>query len=200
VFPGGEFAHSITEENQLPFAADHHLFSALEAVAHVQRYDSIVLFGVEPSAARADYGWITLDPSEVSTGVRSVAAFVEKPSTDAAGRLWSAGAVWNTMVIVAQARTLFRLCGEQLPDLTDAFADCFMLPQEARERLLADRYWHLAAHDFSRDVLTPARKLSAYIWPASMGWSDLGTPERLAQWLDGRSVCEAQVAWAAIAS
>jgi hypothetical protein len=29
---------------------------------------------------------------------------------------------------------------------------------------------------------TPARDLSTYVWPASVGWSDLGTPERLRNW------------------
>ena len=159
----------------------------LEAVAHVQHDDSVVLFGVEPSTAQADYGWITLEPSAVTTGVRSVAGFVEKPPAPTARRLLSAGAVWNTMVVVAQARTLFRLCREHLPDLTTVFADCLTLPGENRQEFLVEHYRHLRAYDFSRDVLTPARKLSAYLWPASMGWSDLGTPERLAQWVATRS-------------
>lgn len=154
-----------------------------EAVAHVQGHDGVVLFGVEPTAAQADYGWITLDPAREATRVQAVAGFVEKPPPLKARRLWSSGAVWNTMVIVARARTLFRLCGEHLPDLTAVFADCLTLPQEARASFLADRYRQLPAHDLCRDVLTPARGLSAYLWPASMGWSDLGTPERLEQWL-----------------
>ena len=164
----------------------------LEAVVHVQCHDSIILFGVEPSAAQADYGWITLGPSEISNGVRPVASFVEKPPAETARRLWSSGAVWNTMVFVAKARTLFQLCLEQLPDLTTIFADCLTVPQETRERFLSDHYRHLKAYDFSRDVLTPARTLFAYMWPATMGWSDLGTPERLARWLGARSVQHAR--------
>ena len=172
----------------------------LEAIAHLQDHDSIVLFGVEPSAAQADYGWITLEPSRASTGVRPIVGFVEKPPAPTARRLLSAGAVWNTMVIVARARTLFRLCREQLPDLTRVFADCLTLPRGSREAFLAEHYRHLRAHDFSRDVLTPAQKLSAYLWPASMGWSDLGTPERLARWLDARSIRDTRLERASIAS
>jgi len=172
----------------------------LEAVAHLQHTDSIVLFGVEPSAAQTDYGWITLAPSEVSAGVRSVAGFVEKPPAPTARRLLSAGAVWNTMVIVARARTLFRLCRERLPDLTRVFADCLTLPPGSHEAFLAEQYRHLGAYDFSRDVLAPAQKLSAYMWPASMGWSDLGTPERLARWLEARSMQDTRLEHASIAS
>lgn len=172
----------------------------LEAVADIERHDSIVLFGAEPSAAQTDYGWITLDPTGVSTGIRPVAGFVEKPSAPVARRLLASGAVWNTMVIVARASTLFRLCQEQIPELTGVFAECLTMPQETRDEFLAERYRHLAMYDFSRDVLTPAHALSAYRWPASMGWSDLGTPERLAKWLGTSPVMDARPACVSIAS
>jgi mannose-1-phosphate guanylyltransferase len=158
----------------------------LDAVAHVKIHDDIVLFGVESSTAQTDYGWITLDQSNVSTGVRRVISFVEKPPADTAGRLLSSGAVWNTMVIVARARALFDLCRKHLPDLTAVFVGALTLPQPTREAFLVARYPRLTAADFSRDVLTPADKLLAYIWPASIGWSDLGTPERLRDWLRKR--------------
>ncbi len=154
-----------------------------DAAAHVQRHDGIVLFGVEPSAAQADYGWITLAASPVAAAVQPVASFVEKPSGDAARKLLSSGAVWNTMVIVARARTLLHLCREQVPDVTDVFVGALTLPPPTREAFLAARYPSLPVADFSRDVLAPAATLLAYTWPASIGWSDLGTPERLRKWL-----------------
>jgi mannose-1-phosphate guanylyltransferase len=155
----------------------------LDALAYVQLHDGIVLFGVEPSAAQTDYGWITFEASNLSVGVQPVSSFVEKPSAETARQLFSAGAVWNTMVTVARAQTLLDLCREHLPDLTDVFVDALTLPSHTREAFLAARYPSLSAADFSRDVLTPAAKLVAYTWPASIGWSDLGTPERLRNWL-----------------
>jgi mannose-1-phosphate guanylyltransferase len=142
-----------------------------------------VLFGVEPSAAQTDYGWITLDPPRVSAGVQRVVSFVEKPRVDAARRLLSSGAVWNTMVIVARARALIDLCREHLPDLTAVFVGAVNFPPLTRDAFLVERYPHLQAADFSRAVLTPAVNLLAYTWPATIGWSDLGTPERLHSWL-----------------
>lgn len=155
----------------------------LDAVAHVQRHDDVVLFGVEPSAAQTDYGWMTLESLKGSTGLQSVASFVEKPAADTAQRLLSLGAVWNTMVIVARAVTLFDLCREHLPDLTACFVGALTLPPLTRDAFLVERYPHLTAADFSREVLTPSVNLRAYTWPASMGWTDLGTPERLLHWL-----------------
>lgn len=155
----------------------------LDAVAHVQQHDDVVLFGVEPSAAQTDYGWMTLGAVKGSTRLQSVASFVEKPAADTASRLLSAGAVWNTMVTVARAVTLFDLCREHQPDLTACFVGAVTLPPLTRDAFLAQRYPHLTATDFSRGILTPADNLCAYTWPASMGWSDLGTPERLRRWL-----------------
>jgi mannose-1-phosphate guanylyltransferase len=155
----------------------------MDSVAHVQLHDGVVLFGVEPTTAQTDYGWITLKPSHVSAGVQLVSSFVEKPPPDVARRLLKDGAVWNTMVVVARARTLLDLCRQHLRELAAVFAASVALPKQAREAFLAARYPRLEAADFSRNVLTPAAGLLAYTWPASVGWTDLGTPERLQSWL-----------------
>ena len=155
----------------------------VHAAIHVEGCDGVVLFGVEPSAAQTDYGWITLDPSTEPGGVRSVVSFVEKPPLDEARRLLSSGAIWNTMVMVARAETLFDLCQQQVSDVAAVFASSMSMPQNLREAFLAAHYPDLQTADVSRDVLTPAPHLLAYAWPATIGWSDLGTPERLHHWL-----------------
>jgi mannose-1-phosphate guanylyltransferase len=154
-----------------------------DAVAHVQLHSGVVLFGVEPLAAQVDYGWITLASSKMSTGVQRVASFVEKPPAEAARQLLSSGAVWNSMVVVARAQELLGLCDEHLPELTAVFVRSLKVLPDARLPFLAACYPSLPAFDFSRDVLTEAHNLLAYTWSASMGWSDLGTPERLQNWL-----------------
>jgi mannose-1-phosphate guanylyltransferase len=165
----------------------------LDAVAHVQLHSGVVLFGVEPLAAQVDYGWIRLDPLKRSTGVQPVASFVEKPPADTARQLLSSGAVWNTMVIVARAQELLDLYNEHLPELTAVFVRSLKALPDARLPFLAACYPTLPTFDLSRDVLTPARNLFAYTWSASMGWSDLGTPERLQNWLRTAPVARRRV-------
>ncbi len=155
----------------------------LDVAGHLRRRDGVVLFGVEASAAQTDYGWITLEPSHLSAAVQPVAAFVEKPPVEIARQLLSSGAVWNTMVMAARVRTLLDLCREHLPELTGVFVGALTLPPHTREAYLTARYASLPVADFSRDVLMPAAGLLAHTWPASIGWSDLGTPERLSNWL-----------------
>jgi mannose-1-phosphate guanylyltransferase len=153
----------------------------VDAIAHAQHPGGVVLFGVEPEAARDDYGWIALDPARRSP-IRRVTSFVEKPSPEAASRLLASGAVWSSMVMAARARQLIDLCAARQPQLTAVFQQALGLSSRARHAFLAGRYPAIEAADLSRDVLSQARELWAYTWPAALGWSDLGTPERLRRW------------------
>ena len=87
------------------------------------------------------------------------------------------------MVMVAKIEALLDLYSAHLPALADVFRQARTMPGELREAFLADRYPSLPHTDFSRDVLTPASGLSLYVWPESLGWTDLGTPDRLELWL-----------------
>lgn len=154
----------------------------LDAIAHAQHPGGVVLFGVEADAPREDYGWITLTPGSCAARIRRVASFVEKPSAESASRLLESGAVWNSMVVVARAHDLMGLCRLQQPSMTAVFDHALTLPSTARHAFLAENYAAIETVDLSRDVLTTAPGLWAYTWPAGMGWSDLGTPERFGRW------------------
>jgi mannose-1-phosphate guanylyltransferase len=156
--------------------------SVVDAAAHVRVHDTIVLFGVEARSPQTDYGWMTLAGESASARIHRVSSFVEKPTADIATRLFSAGAAWNTMVIVARARALLDVFRAQIPDVACLFVGALTLRPSTRTAFLASRYPRLPSRDFSRDVLAGAAGLDAYIWPASIGWSDLGTPQRLTQW------------------
>ena len=154
-----------------------------DAVGSVRSSGGVVLLGVEPSTASDDLGWISLDPGSRADGLRSVNGFVEKPHATLAQRLLASGAVWNTMVLVARAKDLLDLHEVSLPDPTAVFLRALAIPERARDSFFGSVYPLLPTSDFSRDVLARARGLLAYTWPASMGWSDLGTPERLREWV-----------------
>jgi mannose-1-phosphate guanylyltransferase len=142
--------------------------------------------GVEPSSATDDYGWIVPCPQNGTPRLRPVMAFHEKPDRLVASALYSVGAVWSTMVTVARARTLFGVYREQVPALAGVFVRALRMPRADRPAWLATAYESLAPVDFSRDLMATTMGLTAYVWPRSMGWSDLGTPSRLSRWLDPR--------------
>lgn len=154
----------------------------LEAVHQVRAGADAVLFGVEPATAQRDYGWISLSRDCTARGFWPVESFIEKPADDVAARLLGEGAVWNTMVMVARAAAIRDLYAELLPSLAGVFADALRLPSADRQAFLTAVYPVLPKFDFSRDLVARSQRMCAYVWPASMGWSDLGTPERLGEW------------------
>jgi mannose-1-phosphate guanylyltransferase len=99
--------------------------------------------------------------------------------------LYRIGALWNTMVTVARARTLLQLYRLYQPEFSSVFVQALRVDAPSRARWLAAAYETLEPVDFSRDLVSVARGLSTAVWPSAMGWSDLGTPERLAEWEAG---------------
>lgn len=142
----------------------------------------VVLFGITPDSADGDYGWIMPDQPGATRGFQKIASFIEKPPAPLAHALYSTGAVWNTMVLVARASALAALFRRQLPDLWRVFEPARHMGERQRDEYFRHLYAGLPTYDFSRDVLARADGLSLYTWPATLGWSDLGTPTRLAQW------------------
>jgi len=87
------------------------------------------------------------------------------------------------MVVVAKASALLARYREHLPFHTDVLLASALLDGQSREAFLSEWYPELPAADFSRDLLTPSKDLWVYTWPPEIGWTDLGTPDRLEAWM-----------------
>jgi mannose-1-phosphate guanylyltransferase len=156
-----------------------------EAVAAVRSTSAeIILFGVTPDTPATDYGWISRGSAcRWSERFHEVNAFVEKPDAVTARRLFAAQALWNTMVLVARARTLAALYEAHLPQLADVLAAYRRQPPRTRDAWLSTQYPEIPRTDFCRDVLAQAAGLAVCTLPRSIGWTDLGTPARLSAWV-----------------
>jgi len=154
--------------------------SALRAV--VRGDAGIVLCGVDASAARSDFGWI-VPGAPLAPGLRRVAGFVEKPPPERARELLDRGALWNTMVLVAEGRALLDAFRALRPEMVRFFEHVAHLAPDRRREWLRRCYGLIRPCDFSRDVLEATPGLAVWAWPAELGWSDLGTPDRLIAWL-----------------
>jgi len=166
----------------------------LEAAAAVVEHtpEAIVLFGAQPTEAVGDYGWIepVRESHPPGRALSRVGGFVEKPPLQRARQLLTDGAVWNTMVVVGTAHALFDLIAARLPGMAGVFIEALQLRAGPRALFLEDHYRALPSADFSKDVLERTPGLWLYTWPASMGWTDLGTPARLQAWIAGSTARE----------
>jgi len=168
--------HYVEREDTLR-AAIRRAFDALE-----RETEAVVLLGVSPDRPDTELGWIL--PQRISAaGIGNVERFVEKPPLPVASALQRGGGLWNSFIFVARAAALLDLYRRRLPRLLEQLSNAV-----ARDRT-GDRstgavdaaYAGLETRDFSRDILEPSSDALRVLPVAACGWSDLGTPERLAR-------------------
>ncbi len=150
-------------------------FSALRSES------TVTLLGFTPTEADPQLGWIVPGRQRL-TRVSSVDRFVEKPAPDLAERLMAAGALWNGFILVARATALLQLYRQTLPTLLETLARATSWDKHhAGAGAVDDAYQGLPTQDFSRDVLQSQARALRVLRVPPCGWSDLGTPERLAR-------------------
>lgn len=155
------------------------------ALDHVtQRPPDVVLLGMQVDHVDSELGYIV--PAAGGTRiVQRVQGFVEKPPADVAAALIQRGAVWNTFIFAGAARTLLDL-------FTPRYAFAAVEMQVLLDRAtmagidwpaLIALYERLPEVDFSHDVLSSRHEVLRVLNVPTCGWSDLGTPQRVAQTL-----------------
>lgn len=143
--------------------------------------DELVLLGIPPEYAEADYGWVV----PAADGTSHVAAFVEKPNPAEAEACLRRGALWNSFIFAARGSAMLALCDRRVPSLTAAFRTAFASSVRGRTRAVARLYQSLDLVDFSRAVLQGSEPFLRLRVVPTCGWTDLGTPARVAKCLDG---------------
>jgi mannose-1-phosphate guanylyltransferase len=147
--------------------------AALAAPEHV------VLVGVEPQPD-PDYGWIL--PGElVGQHARTVLGFAEKPGAAAAAELAVRGGLCSAFVFAASAMALLDLFSRHpaMPIARRAQALSGSVLDPGVSLAVAE---DLPYSDFSHDLLERAPYCARVVPGIPCGWTDLGTPARLARW------------------
>lgn len=165
--------------------SDHHVRneSILEgaisaALRESQRAGEVTLLGIIPDTPETEYGWIV--PGSGHTAFRKVDTFVEKPDRALALALLAHGAVWNSFVLVGRVRAFLGLFERRRPELLNAIAGLRTFADPLLARRLEPVYAGLPTTDFSRDVLQGSEDHLNVLLVPPCGWTDLGTPGRIA--------------------
>lgn len=173
------------------FPSDHLVIEEDALMRHVEAVAQFVemqvqwtiLLGAQPSAPEIEYGWI--DPGEragwtAAGPVYRVRGFREKPPAEAARILFTAGALWNTLIVVARAVALTAAGRERLPSVDERLRMAAAFARTRRQDwAIRQAYALIPAADFSHSMLEA--------WPQPLGvarltavtWCDLGTPRRV---------------------
>ena len=147
------------------------------------RCDQILLIGIHPEAEDPDLGYIV--PGSRDGAVSTVDRFVEKPDVSLARNLVEAGALWNAFIVAAKARALLQIFIQRLPQVVIGMQAVVAQSQFTPDLSVAalDLYRSLPDVDFSRQILQGAESVLRVLQVPRCGWSDLGTPKRLAETL-----------------
>ena len=155
------------------------------AVAEYGLADAVHFLGITPETADPELGYIVRGAPQVD-GSFDIARFVEKPSAELAASLLRRRALWNSFILVARASALVGLVARRFPAEVAAFASVYRehgsggpMAEVALERLYAS----LPEIDFSRGVVEGAEAPLRVLPVPYCGWSDLGTPKRVADTL-----------------
>jgi len=150
--------------------------------AAARRPGELVLLGIEPEEPETEYGWI-VPGGEADSLTTSIASFVEKPVAERAARLMASGALWSSFIMAARLAALLGLYERRQPRVLAAFRAA---ARRDRESAWSDLYDELPAADFSRDILQDSTAALRLLRVPRLGWSDLGTPERVLRCLRRR--------------
>lgn len=143
----------------------------------------IVLLGIAPDEPDAELGYI--QPAGGNRGsFQQVARFVEKPALPLATQLQREGGVWNSFIMAGRAQAFLDIYATRFPEVVMAMVGAMKADAEGwASGGLRDLYDDLADIDFSRHVITGFESRLRLLAVPACGWSDLGTPERVARTL-----------------
>lgn len=173
------------------FPTDHYYSREPDFVASVRlalmiarsRPHNIVILGASAERAEVEYGWIepgTTLESPFTNSLLRVNRFWEKPPAGIAQALLERGCLWNTFVMIGRASTFLEILKAAVPQILQAFrVDSCPNGSDPHWVNGDTAYAGLAPGDFSQQVLSVCTRRLAVLRLSEVGWSDLGTPERV---------------------
>jgi mannose-1-phosphate guanylyltransferase len=146
--------------------------------------DHVLLLGMRPDDADPSLGYI-VPGRHTGPNIFAVNRFVEKPSRAVATQLVVQGALWNAFIIASRASALLGLFMTYQPDIVAKMrsAVAYDVRFSINARATSTIYLNLPNIDFSSQVLQGAEGKLRLLEANRCGWSDLGTPKRLAKTL-----------------
>lgn len=172
--------------------SDHHVrdeatlaASMREAVRQLADHPSeVLLLGMVPDEPDPELGYILPGRSATGRSMRRVERFVEKPAASLASELIAQGALWNALILAARAEALLDLYRPKYAELIGEMRTAVRRELErdsSAAPALTSLYERLPLLDFSRHILE-GQESRLRAWPVALcGWSDLGTPQRVAR-------------------
>ena len=172
------------DANMIVAASDHIITKEDEFVSVVNdclgltaANDVLLTIGINPSRPDTGYGYIQFTEEGLCKHkkVRKVKTFTEKPNQELALNFLDSGDfLWNSGMFVWNAKSITLAYRKNLHDMYDVFEDGKPYYNTDKEEEYIDRVFS-ACKNISIDYGIMEKSEKVYVYPASFGWSDLGT-------------------------
>lgn len=148
------------------------------ALRFASESDAIVTLGMKPTRPETGYGYIQADLSEACARNREifrVDSFREKPQLEVAKQYIARNNFyWNSGIFIWNVNTIVNALRIYTPELSAIFEQ--MLPiygTDSEQATINEEF--PKCQNISIDYAVMERAEEIYVFPASFGWSDLGT-------------------------
>ena len=167
------------------FPSDHFISKELDfykwlsaGIQIAKEQNQIVTFGIPPRFPCSDYGYIKVKPANQTFNGMSFqqsVGFVEKPSLSQSASLIKKGWLWNSGIFLSPLKILIQHFENHLPDLWQKICSL-----KENFRNIHSVYRNLTPVSFDQGIM---EKIGHSIClPCDIGWWDLGSWDRLAEW------------------
>lgn len=169
-------------EANLVFSPADHIIIDVESFRGVIRRsleftrsrDAILTLGMMPSRPETGYGYIKTLPTETGS-IQRVEAFKEKPNLETAkSYLEEGGYYWNAGIFVWNVKMVVNTIAALVPDLALVFDKIEPYFYTEQEQEIVNQYFPTCPN-ISIDYAVMEKSKEVFVYPASFGWSDLGT-------------------------
>jgi mannose-1-phosphate guanylyltransferase/mannose-6-phosphate isomerase len=181
IVAGSEFARRRTKDAiVVALAADHVVTDAVAfakvcaAAAQAAADNRIVTFGVRPTRAATEYGYIRAGAA-IGADIFAIERFVEKPDASTAQRYLGEGYLWNSGNFLFRAELLLDEYRAFEPDSAAAIVSAVEAAGNDLNFVTLDPGAFARAAAKSIDYAVMERTKHAAVMPVSYGWSDVGS-------------------------
>jgi len=145
-----------------------------KGLAFVAGTDRILTLGMQPTRPETGYGYIKVKARREEE-IFEVEGFKEKPDLQTAEHYLSAGGYyWNAGIFLWNVKTIEKAFRKHQPEIASLFDTLEQVFYTAAEQESIDRKFP-ECPAISIDYAIMEKAENIYVFPASFGWSDLGT-------------------------
>ena len=168
----------VTPSDHIVLNVDEFRRVVKSALSFVAESDAIVTLGMKPTRPETGYGYIQADLSFPCTRNREifrVDRFCEKPDLERAKEyIAQNNFFWNSGIFVWNINTIVNAFRIYAPSISAIFERLLPYYNTEKEQALIDE-WFPQCENISVDYAIMEKSDEIYCFPASFGWSDLGT-------------------------